>query len=152
MRLFISHLKNKKKKKTLLESDSAECLDEGLEGCELLLIDEAELVDKVYEVLEGGVEVGLLAKADDALEVAVVDVGVHAEQPLEDVLHDLLERRGERDADLGREDGLVVQLALHPRHQEVHVLGRAHSNSLLDGLPVGPVILIPIKENIKGIN
>lgn len=65
-----------------------ELLDELLERCELSLIDEVELLDKEDEVLEAGVEVGLLAQLHDLGEVLVVDVGVHAEQALQDGLGD----------------------------------------------------------------
>ena len=46
------------------------------------------------------------------LEVLVVDVGVHPEEPLEDGLGDGLEVGGEGHADLGGEQGLIVQLVL----------------------------------------
>ena len=75
-------------------------MNQGLEGSELLFVDEVELVDKVDEVLEGGVEVGLLAQADDGLEVTVVDVGVDPEEPLEDRFDYLHKGAGEGHADL----------------------------------------------------
>lgn len=47
--------------------------------------------DEYDEVLEAGVQVCLLAQAADLLEVAVVDVCIHTEQPLEDGAHNLHE-------------------------------------------------------------
>lgn len=47
-------------------------------------------------MLEAGVEVGLLLKTDDALEVGVVDMGVHPEQALEDGPHHALKVVGKR--------------------------------------------------------
>lgn len=41
---------------------------------------------KEDKVLEGGVEVGLLLQPHDRIEVLVVDVGIHTEQPLQDRL------------------------------------------------------------------
>lgn len=90
----------------------------------LLLVDELELVDEVVEVLEAGVEVRLLAQGHDLVEVRVVDVGVDAEEALEDRLDDFLEGLGEGNVDAGGEDGLVVELGLDPGHEEVHVLGQ----------------------------
>jgi len=76
--------------------------------------------------------VGLLAEGDDLGEVGVVDVRVNTEEPLEDVLDDPLELGGERHADLGGEDGLVVELVLHPGHQVVDVLWRRDLDRLLE--------------------
>lgn len=59
-----------------------------LKRCELSLVDEVELLHEEDEVLEAGVEVGLLAQFNDLWEVLVVDVGVHAEQALQDGLGD----------------------------------------------------------------
>ena len=67
-----------------------------LERGQLLGLDEFELVDKVDEVLEARVEVGLSAQPHDLLEVRVVDVRVDPEQPREDLLHHRLEVLGER--------------------------------------------------------
>jgi hypothetical protein len=65
---------------------------------ELLLVDQFELLNKVDEVLEAGVEVRLGAEADDLLEVRVVDVGVDAEEAREDLFDDALEVLWERRA------------------------------------------------------
>ena len=50
------------------------------------------------EVFEGGVEVGLLLQLDHLWEVLVVDVCVHAEQPLQDRLRHRQEVARERHA------------------------------------------------------
>jgi len=68
-----------------------EGVDELLQWLKLLLIHKLELLDEVVKVLETGVEVSLLPKVHDLLEMRVVDVGVHTEETLEDVLHDVLE-------------------------------------------------------------
>ena len=67
-----------------------------MEGRELFPVDEVELLDKVDEVLEGGVEVRLFDEEDDLLEVLVVDVGVDAEEALQDCLGYRHEVLGER--------------------------------------------------------
>jgi len=43
--------------------------------------------------------------------------------------------------DLGREDGLVVQLRLNPCHQKVDVLGCRHTSGLLELDAVLPLVL-----------
>lgn len=42
----------------------------------------------------------------------------------------------------GGEERLVVELVLRPRHEVVNVLGRRALDGLLDGVSVGPVVLI----------
>ena len=50
-----------------------------LERRQLLLVYQLELLDEVDEMLEGSVEVRLLAEGDDLFKVLVVDVRVHPE-------------------------------------------------------------------------
>ena len=88
------------------------------------MLDEVEAADEEDEVLEASVEVVLCAETHDVLEVRVVDVRVHSEQPLEDHLDYAHEVFGEGHAQNLREDLLVAQLILHPRHQEINVLAR----------------------------
>ena len=76
----------------------AKSLDEFLERGKLLLVDEGELVHKEDKVLEGRVEVRLLAQSADFGCMSVVDVGIDAEQALEDILHYARECLGERHA------------------------------------------------------
>lgn len=59
-----------------------ELLDELLQRRQLAPLDEAELLHEEDEVLERRVQVRLLAQRHHLREVLVVDVGVHAEQPL----------------------------------------------------------------------
>lgn len=73
-----------------------ELLDELLQGHQLPAVDEAKLLDEEDEVLEGGVEVCLLAQLHHLREVLVVDVGVHPEQPFQDRLGNGKEVLGER--------------------------------------------------------
>jgi hypothetical protein len=73
--------------------------------------------------------------------VVVVEVGVDAEEAANDRLDGGVERAGEGDADLGGEDGLVVQLHLDPVHQRVDVfcfVGPAVSGRSLPGSSNGP--------------
>ena len=60
-----------------------ELFNELLEWCELSALYQVELLDEVDEMFEGGVEVSLLAQLHHLLEVLVVDVCVHPEQPLQ---------------------------------------------------------------------
>lgn len=117
-------------------------VDQLLQRRQLPLIDQIELLHEEDEVLERRVQVRLLAEAHHLLEVLVVDVRVHAEQPLQDRLGDGQEVLREGHADLRGEQRLVVQLVLHPRHQVVNVLGGAALDRLLDRLAVGPVVLV----------
>ena len=70
--------------------------DEFSQRFHLGLVHELELSDEVIEVFEAGVQVGLLTERDDAVEVAVVDVGVDSEEALENGLHDRQEVFRER--------------------------------------------------------
>lgn len=78
-------------------------LNQVLQWGKLSPVDKVELLDKENEVLEGGVEVGLLLQVDDGVEVLVVDVGVDAEQPLQDGLGHRHEVLGERHTNFGGE-------------------------------------------------
>jgi hypothetical protein len=129
-----------------------ELLDEVSEGGEVLLLDEFELVDEVDEMLEAGVEVVLEAEADDVGEVGVVDVRVDPEQALEDGLDLLQEVLGEGHAHHAGEEGLVVELGLGPRHQEVDVLGGRDLEGRADGR-VRPVVLVlgPARHDAAGL-
>jgi hypothetical protein len=69
---------------------------------------------EVHEVLEAGVEMSLLPQGAHVLEVRVVHVRVHAEQPLEDGAHHLLEVVWEGSPVLLREDLGIVQLHSKP--------------------------------------
>ena len=60
-------------------------------------------LDEDDEMLEARVEVCLLPQAADLLEVAVVYVGIHAEQPLEDGAHHIHEVGGKGLTELTRE-------------------------------------------------
>ena len=58
---------------------AGEFLNKLLEGCQFSLVDELELLDEENEMLERGVEVGLLLQLDHLVKVLVVDVCIHAE-------------------------------------------------------------------------
>lgn len=90
---------------------------------QLLGVDKAELSDKVVEVLVAGVDVSLGTQLRDAVKVVDVHVHEHAEEPRQDLLHHLQEVLGERRADVGGEDVLIVDLHLNPVHEQVHVAG-----------------------------
>lgn len=109
---------------------------------QLLLVDEVKFLDEEDEMLEGCVEVGLLAEADDLGEVRVVDVGVDAEEPLEDIPHNLREILGEGHPDLRREDLFVIELLLHPCHQKIYVFWRRALDRFLYIDSIGPHVLI----------
>lgn len=59
---------------------AGQLIDEFLKRCQLAALNEVELLDKVDKVLEGGVEMGLLAQLHHLLEVLVVNVGIHTKQ------------------------------------------------------------------------
>ena len=65
---------------------------------------------EVHEVLEAGVQVGLLLERADVLEVGVVYVGIHPEEALEDCADDLLEAGREGLPIVLREDAGIVHL------------------------------------------
>jgi hypothetical protein len=106
----------------------------------------------------------LLAQRDDGEKVRVVHMRVHAEQPLEDVLHARYKvfrelracthtrgvcvcvRRAtfspsERTY-LRREHSLVVELRLHPRHQILDVIRCRTLDGFLDVRAVSPMVLV----------
>ena len=94
-------------------------------------------------MLEAHVQVLRHAKLLEVVEVRVVDVPVHPEQPLEDrAKYHLFEvGRVGAGAALDREDALVVQLLLDPLHQVVYVAHGAHLGRLLVLDAVGPKVL-----------
>ncbi len=57
-----------------------------------------DYLHEIDKVLERSIQVSFLAQRCNLLEMRVIDVRVHAEQALEDVLHDRLEGLGERHA------------------------------------------------------
>ena len=73
-------------------------VDELLKRLQLLLIRyEVEFINKVHVVLEASIEMGFSTQGRHPLKVAVVNVGIDAEQALEDVLDPLDKVRRERD-------------------------------------------------------
>ena len=72
----------------------------------------------------------------------VVDVCVDSEQSFEDDLDDCLEVAWEGYSEGAREDFLVVQLILHPCHQEVNVFSGADLEWCLDVVTISPQVLI----------
>jgi hypothetical protein len=82
-------------------------------------------------MLEAGVEMRFFTECHDLVEVRVVDVRVDAEQALEDRLHHALEVLREGHVDARREDALIVELSLHPRHKKINVLWRTALHGLL---------------------
>ena len=85
---------------------------------------------------------GLGTQEHDMLEVGVVDVGINTEKPLEDNLDDVHEVFGERDTKGTREDLFVIQLILHPSHQEIDILLSTDLERCLHVVSIGPEILI----------
>jgi hypothetical protein len=91
------------------------------QGSQLLGIDKVELVDKIDEMLETGVQVSLRRQKHDVLEMRVVDMRIDTEQALEDNLNDVQEIFREGHTQGTRENFLIIQLVLNPGHQEVNV-------------------------------
>lgn len=85
---------------------------------------------------------GLLPELHHLGEVLVVDVCIDTEQALQDGLGDGQEVLGERHANLGGEQRLIIQLVLHPGHEVVNVLGRGALDGLLHRVAVSPVVLV----------
>lgn len=121
---------------------SLELLDEFGQRREFFGIDQLELVYEEDEVLEARVQVVLQSQAHYVVEVAVVHMRVHSEQSLEYYFDDALEASGEWHLDLGREYGLIVELALDPGHEEVDVLACGDLKRRLDVVAVGPEVLV----------
>ena len=118
--------------------------DQLRERLHLSLVDEVELSDEIVEVLEASVEMRFLTKRDNAVEVAVVDVGVDSEKTLEDRLDDSLESLGEGNVGVGREDVLIIQLRLNPGHEVLNILRSGALDGFLDLLTIHPEVLIPL--------
>jgi hypothetical protein len=85
-----------------------ELLNEFVKRREFFHFHHLELVDKVDEMLEAGVEMGFSRKQHDVLKVGVVDVRVNSEQSLKDHLYYVDKVSGERNAQLTRENLFVV--------------------------------------------
>ena len=113
-----------------------------MQGSQFLLFHEAEFLDEIDEVLERRVQVRLLLEHDHFLEVLMVDVRVDAKQTLENGLGNREEVLRKRNADLRREEQLVVELILHPGHEIVDVARCGAFDRLLDRMAVGPVVLV----------
>lgn len=120
-------------------------LDQVAEGApEVLARGEAVLVDEEDVLLEACVEVGLEAElADDGVVVAV-DMGVDAVHALEDLADERGEGLGEGDADARGHHRLVVDVALHPRHELLDVGRGRHLGGSLVRLAVLPEVLEPV--------
>ncbi len=76
------------------------------------------------------------------LEVGVVNVSIDSEQSLEDDFNDGCEVLREGYAQLTGEYFLVVELVLHPRHQEVYILACADFQWCLYVVTVCPQIFV----------
>lgn len=50
----------------------------------------------------------LLSQTHDLREMRVINMGIHTEEPFEDILHHADKVLRERNADLRREEGLVI--------------------------------------------
>ena len=75
----------------------ADSLDELVQGFELLVLDQVELLDEVVVVLEEGVAVSLGVQDGHPVKVVDVDVHEHAEHARQNFLAsplEVLERRG----------------------------------------------------------
>jgi len=72
-----------------------ELLDEFCKRGHLVLVNQLELEGEEQEVLEAGVEVGLLSKRLNHREVGMIDMRVHPEEPLEDSLDHIRKVSGE---------------------------------------------------------
>lgn len=106
------------------------------------------LVDKQHVLLEARVQVRLQPQLADHRVVVAVDVRVHAVHALEDLLHQRRKVLGERHADAAGHDGLVVDRALHPRHELLNVRGRGH----LGGFLVVVIVLPKVLELVGGFH
>lgn len=79
-------------------------------------INELELLYKVVEVLEAGVEMRFLSKRNDLVEVGVVYMCVYSKQSFKDVFYDLLEVLREGHVHTRRENGFIVEYTLGTRN------------------------------------
>lgn len=73
-----------------------EVIDEILQWLHLLLVHQVKFAYEIIEVLEARIQVRLFAQAHDFVKVRVVNVCVHSEEPLEDLLDDIAEVLRER--------------------------------------------------------
>ena len=86
-----------------------------------LFVNQAKLICKHNEVLETGIEMVLLFKANNLLEMRVVDVGIYTKQALEYCLRYFLEVWWEWCAKFLRKYGFIIKLAFNPIHQILHI-------------------------------
>jgi len=98
-----------------------ETVDQILQRRQLFAFNQIELMDKEDKMLEAGVQVLDRFQMLDCLEVFVVDVSVHPEQPLHYRLRHLWKIARKWFSNVRREDVFVIELVLNPSHQVVNI-------------------------------
>ena len=93
-------------------------------------------------MLVAGVDVRLGADLRDAIEVVYVDVDEDAKEATQQLLARRLERLGKGHAHSGRKYERIVDLLVHPVHEQLDVLGRRQLGRLLVLIVVAPQVLV----------
>jgi hypothetical protein len=107
------------------------------------------LMHKQHVVLEAGIQMRLQSQLYHHGIVMTIDMRVDTIQPLEDLLDGCGEGFRERDANSGGEDGFIVNVRLHPRHQVFDVGWGGH----LGGFGVaGRSVLPEVFEFVGGFH
>ena len=95
--------------------------DEGVEGQQVLFVHQVELPNKIIKMYETRVKMRLLLQTADFLEVRIINMRIHPQQPLKYLFDPVQEIAGERDIWPGWEYLLVVELLLHPLQQQFDI-------------------------------
>jgi hypothetical protein len=67
-------------------------------------------------VFEASIEMSFSREQHNMLEVSMIDMGIHSEEPLEDDLDNVHKVFGERYSQLAGKYFLIIQLILNPGH------------------------------------
>ena len=93
-----------------------ELLDKFCKRGELPRVNQIELINEIYEVLEAGVQMSLRRKQHYVLEVRVVNVSINSKKSFEYNFDDVREILGERYTESAREDLFIIKLVFYPCH------------------------------------
>ena len=72
-------------------------------------------------MLEARIEMVLGSQIHNVLEMGMVNMRIHSEKSFEYHLNDIQKVLRERHSQLTRKQVLIIQLVLHPGHQEVNI-------------------------------
>ena len=85
---------------------------------------------------------GLCTQQHHVLEMSMVDVSIHSEQPFENNFDDVHKVLWERNSNSTWKNLFVVKLVFYPGHQEINVLTSTDLERCLNIMTISPQVLI----------